>query len=92
MTNNVDPDKINRVKLKYPWFDDSVESGWARVITLGAGKEMGMHWLPEIDDEVLVAFERGNFNYPYVLGGVHSQKLKPSAESQEGEAIDKRVM
>jgi phage protein D/phage baseplate assembly protein gpV len=92
VTDNADPDKLNRVKLKYPWFDDGVQSDWARVVTLGAGDEMGMHWLPEINDEVLVAFEHGNFNHPYVLGGVHSQKLKPSSESQADKAIDKRVM
>ena len=92
VTNNTDPDKLNRVKLNYPWLDDSVESHWARVVTVGAGKEMGTHWLPEIDDEVLVAFEHGNFNHPYVIGGVYSQKLKPPPESQEGKAIDKRVM
>ena len=93
VTNNNDSDgKSNRVKLKYPWLDDDIESHWARVISIGAGNGMGLHWLPEINDEVLVAFEHGNFNRPYVLGGVHSSKNKLLADVPAGKAMDVRVM
>lgn len=93
VTNNNDSEgKSNRVKVKYPWLDENIESHWARVVSIGAGNGMGLHWLPEINDEVLVAFEHGNFNRPYVLGGVHSSKNKLSADVPEGKAMDVRMM
>ncbi len=47
---------------------DTEESHWARVSTLGAGKNRGIAWLPEIGDEVIVAFLHGDFNRPVILG------------------------
>ena len=65
-----DPDKLSRVKVKFPWLDDSFSSDWARVVFPGAGKDRGFACMPEIDDEVLVCFEQGDFRRPYVLGGL----------------------
>jgi phage protein D/phage baseplate assembly protein gpV len=65
-----DPDNLSRVKVKFPWIDDSFSSDWARVVSPGAGKDRGLAFLPEIDDEVLVCFEHGDFRRPYVLGGL----------------------
>jgi len=65
-----DPDSLNRVKVKFPWLDESFASDWARVVMPGAGKDRGFAILPEIDDEVLVCFEQGDFRRPYVLGGL----------------------
>jgi uncharacterized protein involved in type VI secretion and phage assembly len=58
------------VKVKFPWLDASFSSDWARVVLPGAGKDRGFACLPEIDDEVLVCFEQGDFRRPYVLGGL----------------------
>jgi phage protein D/phage baseplate assembly protein gpV len=58
------------VKVKFPWLDDQLESYWARVISMGAGANRGVLWLPEVNDEVMVIFEHGDFNRPYVIGGV----------------------
>jgi phage protein D/phage baseplate assembly protein gpV len=65
-----DPDSLSRVKVKFPWLDDSFSSDWARVVFPGAGKDRGLAFMPEIDDEVLVCFEQGDFRRPYVLGGL----------------------
>ena len=65
-----DPDNLSRVKVKFPWLDDSFSSDWARVVFPGAGKDRGLAFMPEIDDEVLVCFEQGDFRRPYVLGGL----------------------
>ena len=64
VTDNNDPDSLFRVKVRFPWFPTS-ESNWARVVVplVGAGT-----LLPEVDDEVLVAFEHGDITRPYVLG------------------------
>jgi phage protein D/phage baseplate assembly protein gpV len=67
-----DPDKLSRVKLKFPWLDDTFSSDWARVVFPGAGKDRGLTFMPEIDDEVLVCFEQGDFRRPYVLGGLYN--------------------
>lgn len=74
VTNINDPDKSGRVKVKYPWLDDTLESGWARVAVIGGGKDRGFQWLPEVNDEVVIAFEQGDFNHPFVLAGLHNGK------------------
>ena len=86
VTNNNDPDGMGRVKLKYPWLpvgSAEIESDWARVVIPGGGPERGVFFLPEVDDEVLVAFEFGDFNSPYVLGGLHQGKDAPPVASSE---------
>lgn len=70
VTNNDDPDKLGRVKVKYPWMSDTYESDWARVVQSGGGKNRGWMVLPEVNDEVLVIFEQGDVRRPYVLGGL----------------------
>ncbi len=70
VTNNVDPDKLGRVKVRFPWLSDEDESHWARIATLMAGPGRGAFFLPEVDDEVLVAFENGNVDVPYVVGAL----------------------
>jgi len=77
VTNIEDPDKIGRVKVKFPSLSESDESDWARVLSIGAGPATGIEWLPEVNDEVMVAFEQGDLRYPVVLGGVWSKKNKP---------------
>ena len=70
VTQNADPDKVGRVKLKYPWLADDAESYWARVAAPGAGKDYGIVWLPQVGDEVLVAFEHGDIGQPIVVSGL----------------------
>lgn len=82
VTNTQDPENLGRVKVKLPTMgmDDSgveIESTWARVLTMGAGKQRGLWWMPEIDDEVLVVFEHGDLRRPVVLGGLWNTKDKP---------------
>ncbi|NJM41973.1 MAG: phage tail protein [Anaerolineae bacterium] len=84
VTNNKDPDKLGRVKVKLPWMDDQAESNWARIVSPMAGKERGFYFLPEVDDEVLVAFEHGNPEYPFVMGGLWNGKDKPPLGNDDG--------
>jgi uncharacterized protein involved in type VI secretion and phage assembly len=90
VTDNKDPDKHGRVKVKLPWLPDDTESTWARVVTFMAGKERGAVFLPEVDDEVLVAFEHGDVRFPYVLGALHNGKDTAPFANDDGKN-DKRM-
>lgn len=84
VTNNQDPDGMGRVKVKFPWLSDQDESHWARVAAPMAGKERGFYFLPEVEDEVLVAFEHGDARFPYVLGALWNGKEAPPAKNDDG--------
>jgi len=84
VTNNKDPDGLGRVKTSLPWMADQVETDWARVVTPMAGSGRGLYFLPEVNDEVLVAFEHGNPDTPYVLGGLWNGKDKPPESNSDG--------
>ncbi len=78
VTDVRDPDGLCRVKLRFPWMSDSYESDWVRTLQPGAGKDRGSVTLPEVNDEVLVAFEGGDLGAPYVLGGLYNGVDKPN--------------
>jgi uncharacterized protein involved in type VI secretion and phage assembly len=86
VTNTDDPDGLGRVKLKFPWLTEDADSGWARVIGAGAGAEAGFFAVPAVGDEVLVAFEHGDFQRPFVLGGLWNGQnaLPPEASAVAG--------
>ncbi len=77
VTNNDDPKKWGRVKVKFPTLTQEHESHWARVVAIGAGIDRGFDCLPEINDEVLLAFEHGDIHRPFVLGGIWNGKDAP---------------
>ena len=84
VTNNQDPEKVGRVKIKFPWLTDSDESYWARVATVMAGKDRGTFFLPEVGDEVIVAFDHGDINYPYVIGALWNGVDTPPETNADG--------
>ena len=77
VTNAKDPDGLGRVKLKLPWLDDAFETTWARTLQNG-GKSGGSLMIPEVNDEVLVGFEQGRVERPFVLGGLYNGVDKPA--------------
>jgi uncharacterized protein involved in type VI secretion and phage assembly len=77
VTNINDPDKLGRVRVKFPTLGDDIEGGWARIALVGAGKDAGMSFLPQLDDEVVVGFEHGDTRRPVVLGALHNGVDKP---------------
>lgn len=84
VTNNHDPEGQGRVKVKFPWLTDSDESYWARVATFMAGKERGAFFLPEVGDEVLVGFDHGDIDSPYVLGALWNGVDTPPETNADG--------
>jgi uncharacterized protein involved in type VI secretion and phage assembly len=77
VTDNEDPNGWGRVRVKLPTLTEEHTSYWARVVAIGAGSQRGFDCLPEVNDEVLVAFEHGDIHRPYVLGGVWNGKDRP---------------
>ena len=80
--DNNDPDKLGRIKVKFPW-NDTDETPWIRVMSPHAGADRGWYCLPEIGDEVLVGYEQGSADLPVVLGSLYNKDDKPP-----GKAID----
>ena len=84
VTNNHDPENLHRVKVRFPWLDELAESHWARVASPMAGKGRGAYFLPEVDDEVLIAFEHGSIDFPYVVGALWNGKDEPPESNSDG--------
>ncbi|MFT9785596.1 VgrG-related protein [Streptomyces rhizosphaericola] len=65
------------VRLKFPWLDDTYVTDWVRTVQWG-GNGGGGVFSPEVNDEVLVGFEQGLLDSPYVLGGLYNGVDRPS--------------
>lgn len=91
VTQNQDPDGLCRVKVQFPWHEQPRESYWARLAMPMAGKGRGVVMIPEVGDEVLVAFEREDVRFPYVLGALWNGKDKPPLHNDDGKN-DKRTL
>ena len=71
--DNVDPDNVGRVKVRLPQLGGPGKKGaeaWARIATLMAGNNRGTWFIPDVNDEVLVAFEAGDTRRPFVIGAL----------------------
>jgi uncharacterized protein involved in type VI secretion and phage assembly len=81
---NKDGSGLGRVKVSYPWHSQPGESYWARVAMPMTGKNRGMYFIPEVGDEVLVAFERGDMRFPYVVGSLWNGEDKAPQANGDG--------
>ncbi|MGO4259045.1 phage baseplate assembly protein V [Lysobacter sp. TAB13] len=95
VTDIKDPDNQGRVKIALPWSPDAGGQryeGWARLATLFGGDNRGSWFVPDVDDEVLVAFEHGDPRRPCVLGGLWNGKDKPPASMDGAGKNYKKVL
>lgn len=92
VTNNKDEQKLGRVKVMFPRLPNTPESDWIRVTAPIAGPERGFYWIPEVQDEVLVAFERGESSRAYVIGCLWSGKDKPPKEGPNDKNDIRQIM
>lgn len=86
VTDIKDPDGQGRVKVSLPWSPDSKSESyeaWARLATLMGGKRRGSWFIPDVDDEVLIAFEGGDVRRPFVVGCLWNGSDSPP-ESMDG--------
>jgi len=79
VTNNQDPAGLGRVRVKYPALDPNHEGWWARMTAPAAGRNRGLLMLPVVGEEVLVAFEHGSTEHPYILGSVWNGRDLPAS-------------
>jgi phage baseplate assembly protein V len=84
VVDNKDPQKLGRVKLKFPTLPGSPESTWARCAMPMAGQKRGWQTIPEVDDEVLVAFAHGDINSAVVVGALYNGVDTPPYANEDG--------
>jgi uncharacterized protein involved in type VI secretion and phage assembly len=77
VVNNNDPNGSARVLVKLASGQPQNTPVWARTSTLMAGNQRGTWFMPEVDDEVLVAFEGGNPGRPIVVGALWNSSAPP---------------
>ncbi|MGQ0839840.1 phage baseplate assembly protein V [Actinokineospora sp.] len=70
VSNCADPLGKGRVKVTLPWLALDFETDWAPNTQFCSGQRSGAMFMPEIGDEVLVAFEFGDARRPYVIGAM----------------------
>lgn len=89
VTNNTDLIGEGRVQVKIPT-RPSFEP-WARLPSIGGASGRGFMWVPQIDDEVLVAFADNDTSSAYILGGLWSSLKSPPLSLPE-DTLSKRVI
>ena len=91
VTDNNDPNGLGRVKLQFPWRSGSDKTSWVRIAVPMAGNSRGTYFLPEVGDEVLVAFDHGQIDQPFVVGALWNGKDKPPESNTSGKN-DRRLI
>ncbi|WP_108868970.1 type VI secretion system Vgr family protein [Aquimarina aquimarini] len=80
VTENADPDGLSRIKVQFPWQKpDGEMTPWLRMMTPHSGGEKGFHFIPEVGEEVLVGFEGGNAERPYIMGALYTGTQNPQS-------------
>ena len=79
VANNFDPERLGRVRISYPWqYDESFPSPWVRIVYPMASDDAGFMFTPNAGDEVLVDYENGNVERPFIVGSLYNKSTKPS--------------
>lgn len=85
VTDVNDPTGQGRIKVRFPWMSDSEvgdihQSDWIRIAAGMGGNNRGAFFMPEAQDEALVAFEHGDVRFPYVVGFLWNGQDHPPAD------------
>lgn len=90
VTDIDDPQRLGRVRVALPWLNSDYVTDWVRIVQLGAGRNAGFQLLPHPKDEVVIAFENGQLDSPFVLGSVFGKeggKLPSSKLIEQGSPV-----
>ena len=77
-------DDEGRIKVTFPWLDGRSVTDWCRIAQLYAGNGYGALFVPEVNDEVVVAFIHGDLRFPIIIGGLYNGKDKPPTAPVDG--------
>ena len=93
VTNIVDPKSLGRIEVKFPTLGehgDTVRT-WATLLTPYADHNQGCEMLPDVDSQVVVAFEAGDLRRAYILGAAWNGKesLPETPESANNKRLIK---
>jgi uncharacterized protein involved in type VI secretion and phage assembly len=93
VAKNYDKDMPGRVCVTIPTRDkDANELQWVRLVQPSSGPEWGYYFLPEVGDQVLLAFEGGNIEKPYIIGCVPKDNNKFLSKSVDESNQFKRIV
>lgn len=87
VTNNSDPEQLGKVEVEFPWLREGSPKRWCSVASIMAGGERGAFFMPENGDEVLVAFEHGDWDHGYVVGFLWNPVQPPPSGDQRQRMI-----
>lgn len=88
---NADPEGLGRIRVQFPWQKTVGEmTPWIRIVTPHAGSDKGFHFIPEVNEEVLIGFEGGNAEHPYMMGSLYNGSGKAGAFKSEKNDIKTR--
>jgi uncharacterized protein involved in type VI secretion and phage assembly len=90
--DNNDPDKLGRVRVSFFWQENNMMSPWIRPVNAYSTADRGFYFIPETGDEVLVGFEEGDAERPYLIGSVYNGKNKPKSSLPEKENSFKGIV
>ncbi len=80
VTDNNDPEGLGRVKAQFVWQRQSGQTTpWIRMMTPHAGADKGFHFIPEIDEEIIIGFENNCAEKPFVMGALYNGTAKPDS-------------
>jgi hypothetical protein len=94
VVDNMDEESQGRIKVMFPWLSQAYVSAWAPTVQIGASVGgTGFVWVPEVGDQVLVAFDRGDVGHPYVIGNLYNTINRPEPPPNiEGAVASRRIM
>lgn len=81
---------VGQVKVNCPWLDPKHETDWIRVASTMAGNNAGAFFMPNVNDEALLAFEQGDTRFPFVVGFLwNGVDLPPAVDSRDRKLVSK---
>jgi phage baseplate assembly protein gpV len=86
-----DPAGEGRIRVEFPWLGGRNASDWAPHATLMAGGKRGSWFMPEVGDEVLVAFDHGDVDHPFIIGFLWNGADKPPTDDDQIDAEVRRL-
>ena len=93
--DNQDPEKLGRIRVQFLWQEEqdaNLMTPWIRIAHPYAGSEKGFFFIPEIGEEVMVDFENGNAEKPYVVGALYHGKQKPRDHWYDPDSNDAKII